>query len=55
MANPIRPIVIRTSGNVPAWFKEYQQAVDLWTRDMQRAFEELQDEVNKLKDESGTN
>ena len=49
MANPLRPVAFKTAGNTPAWFREYQHAVDLWTRDAQKVIEELVTESTELK------
>ena len=51
----------KTVGKVPQWFSEYQNAVTLWTRDAQKAFEELQQRsesqqarIKELEDASNT-
>ena len=57
----LRPVPRKTVGKVPQWFSEYQNAVDLWARDAQKAFEQLQqrsanqaDRIKELEDASNT-
>ena len=56
--NNLRPSPVAVKGKIPSWMGEYEQAVTKWTRDAQKAIEQMriiiqdqQDRIEKMENE----